>query len=183
MGDEELVARAQDGEREAFEVLVERYKMKAYHVAFDYVRDREEAKDLSQEAFLRAFSHLRAFDMRSSFYTWFYRILVNLCVDYCRHRRRAGWVSLDDPERRLEDQNGTDATSPGALAAAQETGRKLGAALDMLPPRQRTAFLLRNHEGLSIREIAQIMKTREGTVKAHLHRAVITLRQTLAGLV
>jgi len=182
LGDEELVARAQEGEREAFEVLVERYKVKAYHIAFDYIRDREEAKDLSQEAFLRAFSHLRTFDMRSSFYTWFYRILVNLCVDYCRHRRRVNWVPLGDPEKRLENQDGTDASSPGALALAEETSRKLGAALDMLPPRQRTAFLLRNHEGLSIREIAQVMKTREGTVKAQLHRSIITLRQNLAGL-
>ena len=81
LGDEALVIAAQEGEREAFEALVERYKEKAYRIAYDFTRDREEAKDLSQDAFLQAYSHLRSFDRRSSFYTWFYRILVNLCLD------------------------------------------------------------------------------------------------------
>ena len=92
--DDKLVALAQKGEREAFEVLVERYQQKAYRIAFDFTRDREEAKDLSQEAFLRAFTHLKGFDLQASFYTWFYRILVNLCLDY---RRRRGRISWDGP--------------------------------------------------------------------------------------
>src|SRR5262245_36549058 len=78
-GDEELVALAQTGDRGAFEKLVERHEQKAYHVAFGFARDREAAKDLSQEAFLKAFIYLKNFDGRSSFYTWFYRIVVNVC--------------------------------------------------------------------------------------------------------
>src|SRR6185436_21041838 len=88
-GDQELVARAQTGDRRAFEELIERHKQKAYHIAFGFARDREEAKDLSQEAFLKAFTNLSRFDGRSSFYTWFYRILVNLCLDYKRRQKRA----------------------------------------------------------------------------------------------
>src|SRR5512134_1089617 len=80
--DEALVALAQAGDRRAFEELIERHKQKAYHIAFGFARDREDAKDLSQEAFLKAFSYLKKFDGRSSFYTWFYRIVVNVCLDY-----------------------------------------------------------------------------------------------------
>ena len=83
-GDEDLVALARNGDHKAFEELVERHKQKAYRIAFDFARDREEAKDLSQEAFLRAYTHLGNFDGRSGFYTWFYRILVNVCLDYKR---------------------------------------------------------------------------------------------------
>ena len=87
-GDEDLVALARNGDHKAFEELVERHKQKAYRIAFDFARDREEAKDLSQEAFLRAYTHLGNFDGRSGFYTWFYRILVNVCLDYKRRKKR-----------------------------------------------------------------------------------------------
>ena len=184
-GDDELVALAQKGDREAFEALVERYKHKAYHIAFDFTRDREEAKDLSQDAFLRAFTHLRSFDQRASFYTWFYRILVNLCLDQRRRSRRIAWEPLYEKDERSTERNElADSTlSPDRGAMAKEISHQVGAALDALPPKQRTVFLLRNHQGLSIREIAQVMRTAEGTVKAHLYRAVVALRQRLAGVV
>ena len=89
LGDEQLVALAQKGDQAAFEELVQRHQQKAYRIAFDFARDREEAKDLSQEAFLRAYTHLSNFDGRSGFYTWFYRILVNICLDYKRRQKRA----------------------------------------------------------------------------------------------
>jgi RNA polymerase sigma-70 factor (ECF subfamily) len=183
VGDEELVERAQRGDRDAFGVLVERYKEKAYRIAFDFVRDREEAKDISQEAFLRAYVHLKGFDMRSTFFTWFYRIVVNLCVDHRRRSGRAVWVSIE--EGGTPDQPGAAAALadgsglPEDRAGAEELSRKATAILDALPPKQQTAFLLRNHEGLPIKEIAKIMGTAEGTVKAHLHRAVATLKRGL----
>jgi RNA polymerase sigma-70 factor (ECF subfamily) len=184
IGDDELVISAQAGEREAFEVLVERYKQKAYRIAFDFTRDREEAKDLSQEAFLQAFSHLHGFDRRASFYTWFYRILVNLCLDYRRRKGRVAWESLDE---RTEKGNGLEkipnpGPSPDQEAMRGELSRHIGAALATLPPKQRAVFLLKNHQGLSISEIAAVMKTAEGTIKAHLHRAVMALRERLTEL-
>ena len=93
--DEELVALSQQGQREAFDVLVRRYMEKAFHVAFNFTRDVETARDLSQDAFVRAYASLKQFDGRSSFYTWFYRIVVNLCLDYARRQRRVAWESLD----------------------------------------------------------------------------------------
>src|SRR5512147_1293209 len=94
--DEEIVALCQQGNREVFEVLVRKYMEKAFRIAFDFTHDTEEAKDLSQDAFLRAFSRIKQFDGRSSFYTWFYRILINLCLDHARRNRKVTWKSLDD---------------------------------------------------------------------------------------
>ena len=184
-GDEQLVTLAQKGERQAFEALVERYKQKAYRIAFHFTRDREEAKDLSQEAFLRAFTHLNGFDRRAGFYTWFYRILVNLCLDQRRRRGRVAWEPLDEEAASVgAEKEFTAATSsPDREAMAKEVSNQVGAALETLPPKQRTAFLLRNHQDLSIREIAKVMRTAEGTVKVHLHRAVIALRQRLTGVI
>jgi RNA polymerase sigma-70 factor (ECF subfamily) len=163
--DEELVASAQRGDRRAFEALVERHKQKAYHIAFDFARDREEARDLSQEAFLKAFIHLKNFDGRSTFYTWFYRILVNLCLDFKRRQKRA---PADEFDETVEHQ-----LDPSHELAANS-------ALEALPAKQRTVFILRNHQGMSIKEIAETLQTAEGTVKVHLHRAVTALRHSLA---
>src|SRR3972149_3405294 len=103
VGDEGLVALARKGGNKAFEVLVERYKQKAYRIAFHFTRDREEAKDLSQEALLRAFTNMKGFDRQSSFYTWFYRILVNLCVDYQRRRKRVAWESINEKADKIAE--------------------------------------------------------------------------------
>jgi RNA polymerase sigma-70 factor (ECF subfamily) len=180
--DEVLVASAQQGDRRAFEELVDRHKQKAYHIAFDFARDREEAKDLSQEAFLKAFMNLKNFDGRSGFYTWFYRILVNVCLDYKRRQKRAPSDEFDETVLNEAEPSHQPAkpVAPEQHVWAGQLSRKVDAALAALPPRQRTAFILKNHQGLSIREIATLMETAEGTVKVHLHRAVTSLRQSLA---
>jgi RNA polymerase sigma-70 factor (ECF subfamily) len=182
VADEQLVALAQKGDQAAFEELVQRHQQKAYRIAFDFARDREEAKDLSQEAFLRAYTHLNNFDGRSGFYTWFYRILVNICLDYKRRQKRGPAEEFNENvENQIEPSHpaGNIAT-PDQQAIAGQLSRKVGEALKSLPPKQRTAFILKNHQGLSIKEIAEIMQTAEGTVKVHLHRAVRALREDLA---
>ena len=173
---------ARSGDHQAFENLVERHKQKAYHIAFDFARDREEAKDLSQEAFLRAYTHLGNFDGRSGFYTWFYRILVNVCLDYKRRAKRNYAEEFSEAvETQIEpSQVSQKPPAPDQQVLAGQLSRKVGIALEALPPRQRTAFILKNNQGLSIKEIAATMQTAEGTVKVHLHRAVTALRQSLA---
>ena len=180
--DEELVASARQGDRGAFEELIERHKRRAYHIAFDFTRDREDAKDLSQEAFLKAFTHLKNFDGRSSFYTWFYRILVNLCLDYKRRNKRAPAAEFDETTIGQMDPSHepTRPRSPDQQVLARQISIKVGEALEALPARQRAAFVLKNHQGLSIKEIAELLDTAEGTVKVHLHRAVTALRERLA---
>ena len=181
-GDEELVALARSGNHKAFEELVERHKQKAYRIAFDFSRDREEAKDLSQEAFLRAYTHLGNFDGRSAFYTWFYRILVNICLDYKRRKQRTSTEEFSETvENQLEPSHVSQRPpAPDQLVLAGQLSRKVSDALEALPPKQRTAFILKNNQGLSIKEIAEMMQTAEGTVKVHLHRAVTALRHSLA---
>src|SRR5574341_1100 len=184
-GDEELVALARNGDRRAFEELVQRHEQKAFHIAFGFARDREQAKDLSQEAFLKAFIYLKHFDGRSTFYTWFYRIVVNVCLDHKRKTKRA---PADEFNETVESQidpshQPSKPLPPDQHVFAGQISRKVDAALKTLPGKQRTAFILKNHQGLSIKEIAAVMETAEGTVKVHLHRAVTSLRQSLAEFV
>jgi RNA polymerase sigma-70 factor (ECF subfamily) len=180
--DEELVALCQQGQGEYFEQLVRRYMEKAFHIAFDFTRDAETAKDLSQDAFLRAYSNIRQFDGRSSFYTWFYRIVVNLCLDHARRSGRVAWESLDNLSETTGESSPQLADTsylPEEEAIAGEAKRRANQTLETMPKKQRTAFLLRNDQGLSIADIAKVMKTTEGTVRVYLHRAVAALRQSL----
>ncbi len=183
--DEELVALCQQGRSECFEPLVRRYMQKAFHIAFGFTRDPELAKDLSQDAFLRAFSRIKQFDGRASFYTWFYRILINLCLDHARRNRKVTWQSLDDlSEKSNEQRQLVDSRfRPEQAAIAGEATRRASETLQAMPNKQRTAFLLRNDQGLSIAEVAKVMKTTEGTVRVYLHRAVAALRQSLVEFV
>jgi RNA polymerase sigma-70 factor, ECF subfamily len=183
--DEEVVALCQQGRSEVFEVLVRKYMEKAFRIAFDFTHDTEEAKDLSQEAFLRAFSRIKQFDGRSSFYTWFYRLVVNICLDHTRRKGRVIWERLEkETDGSTETVELADGSSlPDEEAIAGEAKRKADLTLEAMPNKQRTAFLLRNHQGLSIPDIAKVMKTTEGTVRVYLHRAVAALRQSLVEFV
>lgn len=179
--DEELVALCQKGEGEYFEVLVRRYMEKAFHVAMDFTHNTEEAKDLSQDAFLRAFSRIKQFDGRSSFYTWFYRLTVNLCLDYTRRKGRVVWERLEKEHDGVAEPIDIidDSARPEEQVIAGDAIRRADRTLEAMPNKQRTAFLLRNHQGLPIADIAKVMKTTEGTVRVYLHRAVAALRQSL----
>jgi RNA polymerase sigma-70 factor (ECF subfamily) len=161
--DEEIVALCQKGQSEVFEVLVRKYMEKAFRIAFDFTHNTEEAKDLSQEAFLRAFSRIKQFDGRSSFYTWFYRLVVNICLDHTRRKGRVIWERLEkETEGGTETVELADNSSlPDEEAIAGEAKRKADLTLEAMPNKQRTAFLLRNHQGLSIPDIAKLMKTKE----------------------
>ena len=179
--DEEIVALCQQGQGEVFEILVRRYMEKAFRIAFDFTHNTEEAKDLSQDAFLRAFTRIKQFDGRSSFYTWFYRLVVNICLDYTRRKGRVIWERLEkEGEAGTEPVELVDTSAlPDEEAIAGEAKRRADLTLEAMPNKQRTAFLLRNHQGLSIPDVARVMKTTEGTVRVYLHRAVAALRQSL----
>ena len=179
--DEEIVALCQQGQGEVFEILVRRYMEKAFRIAFDFTHNPEEAKDLSQDAFLRAFTRIKQFDGRSSFYTWFYRLVVNICLDHTRRKGRVIWERLEkEGESGTEPVELVDTSAlPDEEAIAGEAKRKADLTLEAMPNKQRTAFLLRNHQGLSIPDVARVMKTTEGTVRVYLHRAVAALRQSL----
>lgn len=182
--DEALVEMCQRGQSECFEPLVQRYMQKAFHIAYGFTRETESAKDLSQDAFLRAFARIKQFDGRSTFYTWFYRILVNICLDHVRRNGKVAWRSLDDlGETAGEPQLADSRFQPDQEAIAEEATRRASKTLEAMPSKQRTAFVLRNQHGLSIADVAKVMKTTEGTVRVYLHRAVAALRQSLVEFV
>jgi len=181
--DEELLESARTGDGQAFETLMERYKQEAYRIAFDFTRDREEAKDLSQEAFLRVYRNMDRFEHKSSFHTWFYRILVNLCLDYRRRQSKLVWESLEERHavngRELADYG----VGPEGDTIRNEISRQLEATVAALPPKQRVAFLLNKHEGLSIQEVARKTRSAEGAVRVNIHRAITTLRASISKMV
>jgi RNA polymerase sigma-70 factor, ECF subfamily len=185
LSDEELVAFCQQGEGEYFDVLVRRYMEKAFRIAMDFTHNTEEAKDLSQDAFLRAYSRIKQFDGRSSFYTWFYRLVVNICLDHTRRKGRVVWERLEKEHDGVAEpiEIIDDSARPDQQASAGEAIRRADQTLEAMPNKQRTAFLLRNHQGLPIADIAKVMKTTEGTVRVYLHRAVAALRQSLVEFV
>lgn len=184
--DEALCQRVANGDEAAFDLLVARYQERAYRLAWSILRDAEEARDLSQEAFIRLFQSAGSFAGRARFSTWFYRILVNLCLD---HRRKHRWwrrvvepAPLErEPEGSLLDRLPAPAEDPlEELGRGREMSR-LWAAVEGLSHQQRAALLLQVQEGLPTAEIAHVLKCSEPTVRVHLHRALTMLRKTLGG--
>lgn len=188
--DMELVVRAQDGDNKAFDALVRQYQGKAYTIAYNMCSgDREEARELTQEAFLRAFRSLKNFRGKSSFYTWFYRILINTCLD--SRRRRSRWEGIfsfwrrDTHEKASSDEMNAEYSDPGkrsnpmAALSNKQLAQEIRQALASLPEKQRVVFQLKVLHGMRIREIAKIMGSAEGTVKSHLFRATHFMREAL----
>ncbi len=180
--DNKLVERFQDGEVEAFDELVIRYQDKIYRLAYSFVHNREDALDLSQEAFLRAFQALGRFERKAAFYSWLYRITTNLCIDFLRNRSRTKSVSLDAEAAYLPNGliRGYKQYSPTKYVEEKELQQHIINAVSTLSPKQREVFVLRHWDGLQIKEIANVIGRSEGTVKAHLFHAVRNLRKQLA---
>lgn len=183
--DETLVARARKSDQRAIEDLVHRYQQKAYAIAYHFSDgNMQEAEDLTQEAFLRAFQNLETFRGDSSFYTWFYRILVNVCLDGRRRRNRRQKIFLPW-QREYRDKGLSPEERPDPEAHEQalksisekELSREICESLKSLPEKQRLAFQLKALHGMSIQEVARVMGTAEGTVKSHLFRATQFLRE------
>ena len=171
--EKELVERFQSGEEEAFNELVRRYQRKIYSLIYKYVSNPETAGDLTQEVFIKAFRALPCFKRQSAFYSWLYRIAINLCIDFIRQQRRVKTLSIEDlTAGTKEDTVFNDARPlPQDQAVVRELGRVIGQAVLQLPPRQQCVFNLRYQEGLQLKEIAARLDRSEGTIKAHLHHA------------
>ncbi|MBW2279509.1 MAG: sigma-70 family RNA polymerase sigma factor [Deltaproteobacteria bacterium] len=171
--DRELVQEARDGSHAAFEALVRRYSDRAFRAAYRVVRDESEAEDVLQEALIKAYRALRNFESRSSFYTWLYRIVVNLALD--RRRRSKAGVSLewdDNVARQVDARAPQPADSDPELGSMRAEVRKLvGEGIQGLPDGQREVLLLREIDGLSYEEIAETMQISKGTVMSRLHYA------------
>ncbi len=183
LSDEELCKRVAERDAQAFDLLVERHQARAYRLACSIVGNEADARDVSQEAFIRLYQSAGSFDGRSRFTTWFHRILVNLCID---HQRRNRWwrrlVTLSPPDA----ETGEPAIDPPSAEPGPELGAirnqsivKLRGLLAKLSPKQRAAVLLQVQEDLSSREIAAVLECSENTARVHVHRGIAELRKAL----
>ncbi len=181
--DEELCKRIAQRDADAFELMVDRHQARAYRLASSILGNEADARDVSQDAFIRLYESAGRFDGRSRFSTWFYRILINLCIDH--QRRNRWWKRLsplaspgDDPDERAFDPPSEEAGPEGEAMLKQSISR-LRPALDKLSPQQRAAVLLQTQEGFTSREIAEVLKCSEATARVHVHRGITQLRKLL----
>ena len=170
--DSDVIRRVLDGETAAFELLVRRYQQTIFRLAQRMTRNAEDARDLAQEAFVQAFRSLAGFHGQSSFSTWLYRIAVNLCLNHLKATRREDPVEVDGNVADIRQDSLT------TLLAA-ERDKALAAAIKELPPQQRATLTLRVYQGLSHREIAQVLECAEGTAKANYFHAIRALQRKL----
>lgn len=181
--DDALVDRARKGDRAAFQELFQKYHRRAYAIAFGVVKRKEDALDVVQDAFIKVHKHIANFQGTSSFYTWLYRIVMNLSIDQVRKKRKiTEWddnVAKDDAAGdgallpRVENEN------PSKTAVRRELTEKLNAALDTLPEYHRAVILLREVEGLSYEEMAQILEVPKGTIMSRLFHARRKMQEQL----
>ncbi|MBI5154572.1 RNA polymerase sigma factor [Candidatus Poribacteria bacterium] len=178
-GDSALIGRVLGGERECFELIVARYESPLFGYLQRLTRSREDAEDLAQETFVRAFQHLGDFDQRRPFRPWLFRIATNAAVSALRKRKVI--VSLDAAGPEMEALPASRGLDPRRCAERSELREKLAAAVESLPPAVAAVVQLHYREQMPIAEIAAIAGKREGAIKVALHRARAKLRDMVFG--
>lgn len=185
--DTDLIRQAQRGDRVAFERLVRQYDSSVLRLAFHLTRSEQDAQDIYQEAFLKAYRHIGSFRFECSFYTWIYRIVTNLCLDHLRKKQTRKEdppviSGTDGEEFSLLDQISDERSGadPERELMRHELGKRISGALTRLTPRERMVFELKHYQGLKLRTIGEMLNTTEETAKNTLFRATQKLRVTLA---
>ena len=183
-----LVERARGGDHAAFRVLFDKYHKRAFSVAYGVLKNRQDALDVVQEGFVKVHKHLGNFEGSSSFYTWLYRIVMNLAIDSLRRRKVSRPVEYDDAIRRDSDVGGGDDAilarmldaNPRKAAIRRELVAKIDAALAELPDYHREVILLREIDGLSYKEMAEVLDVPKGTIMSRLFHARKKMQAALA---
>lgn len=180
-----LVERAQRGDKQAFRQLVERHQRRAFAIAIGLVRDENDAREIVQEAFLRVFRSLDKFQGGSSFFTWLYRIVVNLAIDLMRKPARREAELFDNPPPPDEAEPlpfiaRLEGADPLRSLERRHIAKRISEALDALPPYHRSVILMREVEGMSYQEMAEAMQVSKGTIMSRLFHARQKLQRALA---
>jgi RNA polymerase sigma-70 factor (ECF subfamily) len=186
--DHELVEQARRGSQPAFRALVERHQRKVFAMALAMLKDADAARDVVQDAFIKVHQHLGDFHGQSGFYTWLYRIAMNLCIDRTRRSKRFAHVEFDDAQAH---EGGGDfevapvrlGFDPAQALTDKEIRQRVLAALDELSPNHRAVIVMREVEGLSYKEIADAMGCSQGTVMSRLFHARRRMQELLKPLV
>ncbi len=171
--DSYLVEKCLQGDRSAFSAIVERYKRQIYSITYSMTHNHADADDLSQDTFIKAYENLRKFKLGTNFRSWLRRIAVNICIDHLRHKKRFPENGLDDHPEMLSSHN------PHNNVESSESMENIMAAVDSLPVDQRTVVILREMQGLGLKEIAETMNCSESTIRWRLHYARKKLRKKL----
>jgi len=189
INDAELIRGAQRGDRAAFEELVRQYDQAVLRLALHLTGSEQDARDIYQDAFLKAYRNLGSFRFECSFYTWIYRIVTNLCLDHLRKRQvrkedAPVVTDSDGTEYSIIDQVADDRSgaSPERDLMRRELGSRIGRALTKLTPRERMVFEMKHYQGLKLRTIGEALNTTEETAKNTLFRATQKLRAALADM-
>lgn len=180
LNEKKLIKRSAKGDIDAFEKLIEAHQKTAYNIALKMLRNSEDAKDISQQAFIKVFRYIDTFNFESSFKTWMYRIIVNLCIDYINKNKKNTVYSLDNPistekgeiRREIKD----DTNMPENIIEKKETKELVHNAINKLDEIHRTIIILRDIEGFSYNEISEILDISIGTVKSRIKRGRDNLR-------
>lgn len=181
LSDSELINQFNNGNKEAFTKLIERYQHKIYNSTFRMLGNHEDARDMAQETFIRVYKNLSKFEANSSFSTWLFRITTNICRDELRRRQRkiktSNLSGEEASERNLQGMK--EINNPEKISIANELNVTIQELVNQLVPEQKTVFVLREFEGLNYQEIANVLDISMGTVKSRLSRARRALREDL----
>jgi len=184
--DRQLVARAQRGDKQAFELLVEKYQRKLARLLSRFIRDPAEVEDVTQEAFIKAYRALPAFRGDSAFYTWLYRIGINTAKNYLmamgRRAPTSTEVEAEEAEGFEEGEQLRDINTPESLLLSKEIARTVNSTIEQLPEELRTAIQMREIEGMSYEDIAKAMDCPIGTVRSRIFRAREAIAEQLRPL-
>jgi RNA polymerase sigma-70 factor (ECF subfamily) len=184
--DRQLVERAQRGDKRAFELLVEKYQRKLARLLSRFIRDSAEVEDVTQEAFIKAYRALPAFRGDSAFYTWLYRIGINTAKNYLmamgRRAPTSTEVEAEEAEGFEEGEQLRDINTPESLLLSNEIAETVNSTIEQLPEELRTAIQLREIEGMSYEDIAQVMNCPIGTVRSRIFRAREAIAEQLRPL-
>ena len=186
LDDTDLILQAQKGNENAFEELVYRYDRSVLSITLKYTRDQDNAKDLYQEVFIRVYRGLKNFRFESEFSTWIYRITTNVCLSYKSRSKDHLRVSINNNDDDEENEIGEareliyDGSSPEEITSGADIREIVDEAVESLSPKQKMTFILKHYEGYKIREIAEMLNCKEGTVKKYLFEAIKNLRKKLS---
>jgi len=186
ISDAAVVAQVLAGDKDAFRLLVERHTRSIYSVAYRMTGNQQDAEEILQETFLRAYKSLHRFELRSSFSTWLYRIAVNRSLDFLKAKKMTDAYQItDNPQSEEEREIQVPATDPGPdrLLLSAEARQKIANAISLLSPAERVAFTMRHMEGKSIEEISKALNVKASAAKNSIFRAVQKIREQLEPLV
>jgi len=183
--DTEMVKAVLGGDSTAYRGLVEKYQGRVYSMVYGMLRNREDARDITQDAFVKAFKSLKSFRLEASFYTWLYRIAMNRAIDFTRKRKRREVAGFDESIANKDEDGGIaeihHSDSPSKSLERKQLYAKIMESLEKLPADQKQVILLRELEGLSYKEISEVMGIPEGTVMSRLFYARKKMQKLLAG--